>query len=503
MEKVERDEEPPKGVGGPSTTLRDGYDSISGELRASALNSDEQDDGPATYEHIAVCEGMSELTQALKVDQSLAIEFGEIGNIDEKVEFSRNQKATTESLSVVAYARHRVKRVTAKNPKFKVPLDPAKLVDFVSEYGDSYVDSVALGGEYYAVYTFHTQTSEEQRDLKASLNAKGVKAGNSVDAKVLAELHEFAKRSETAWTFDQRLSGVSAQLPKQDEIAEFARGLATKDFSHPVVIERSIARYENVPGFSVRQAFEPVIQNRDYFLASQGGLLRTLVKIAARKNKVEWIQAIHACYGYKGDSELAKYKAALDTDRETIRAQLLEYRRNPLKKLTRPPLPSLDKGTPMLQYEKGTSDQWGLKTGTEQFNYPGVEQALHSRMRLAWVQLRASNYADKITMGYRDMHGERGPWSIGGSGGGGVEQNRLSLDSNEYVQRVDVRCGDIIDRLEITTTAGNKTWAGGTGGTPASFEAKDGKIILGFQGSGGVDIQTLQVIWVKLKDSTY
>lgn len=488
--------------GAPSTALFDGYDSIAGELRASALKGTHIESGPSTASRIAVCEGMTELTQALNIDQSLAIEFGEMGKIDEKLEFSRNQKATTESLSIVVHVRHQEKTITAKNPTPEVALDPAKLADFVSQYGDSYVDSVAVGGEYHAVYTFHTQTSEDQKDLKASLEGMVAKAGNSVDAKVVVEIHEFAKRTETAWTFNQRLSGVKEKLPKQDEIADFASRFPLMDFSNPVVIDRSIARYENVRGFATREAFAPVIDNRDYFVGS-GGLLRTLVKLAARRNKVEWIQAIHACYGYKGDAELAKLKTALETDREAIRAQLIEYRKNPLKKFTVPPLPSLAKGTPVLQYEKGISPQWGKKTGDGQFNYPSVERALQSRLRLASVQLRASNYADKITMVYRNIHGDWGPWSIGGYGGGGTAQNLVSLDSNEFVQRVDVQHGDIIDRLEITTTAGVKTSAGGTGGGAASFEAKDGQVILGFQGTGTVDIQTLQVVWVKLKESTY
>jgi jacalin-like lectin domain-containing protein len=501
-----REQKPPKGaLGAPAAALLDGYDSVSGELRASALTATPHETGSTIYAHIAVCEGMTELTEALNVDQSLSIEFGEIGKIEEKLEFARKQKATTESLSIVVHARYQAKQISAKEPKFKVALDPKKLGDFVSAYGDSYVDSVTLGGEYYAVYTFHTQTSEDQKDLKLQLDAKGVKAGNSIEAKVVAELHQFATNSKTAWTFDQRLSGVKADLPKHEEMVDFVTHFPSKDFSNPVVVGRSTAHYENVSMDStVREAFQPVMDNRNYFIGSGGGgLARSLVKIAARRNKVEWIQAIHACYGFSGDSKLADLKKELETDREAIRAQLLEYRKNPLQKFTPPPLPSLAKGTPMLQFEKGMSDQWGKKTGSWRFDYFPVEQALQSRTRLAWVQLRASNFADIITMVYRDSRGDSGPWHIGGDGGGGVTQNALSFDSNEWVKKVNVRHGDIIDQLEIITTAGGRTSAGGSGGAPASFEATDGRVILGFQGTGGVDIQTLQVVWVKLLNSTY
>ena len=500
-----QEQKPPKGaLGAPSTALLDGYDSVEGELRASALTATPHESGPTTYARMAVCEGMTELTQALNIDQSLSIEFGEVGKIDEKLEFARKQKATTESLSIVVHARHQEKQITAKDPKFKVDLDPAKLVDFVSSHGDSYVDSITVGGEYYGVYTFHTQTSEEQKDLKVELDAKGVRAGNSVELKAVVDLHDFAKSSRTAWTFDQRLSGVKEELPSHDGMADFVARFPTKDFSRPVVIDRSTAHYENVPGFTVRAAFAPVIDNRNYFIGSEDdGLARSLVKIAARRNKVEWIQAIHACYLYKGDTALAALKRDLETDREAIRAQLLEYRKNPLQKFTRPALASLARGAPVLHYEKGMSEQWGKQTGSWRFDYPRVEQALQSRTRLVWLQLRGSNYADKIAMVYRDIRSDGWEQHIGGDGGGGTARNALSLDSNEFVKTVNVRHGDIIDWLEIITTAGGKTSAGGSGGRPGSFEATDGMVVLGFQGTGGVDINTLQVVWVKLLNSTY
>jgi hypothetical protein len=498
-------EKPPKGaLGAPSTALLDGYDSLEGELRASALTATPYETGSTTYAHIAVCEGMTELTQALNIDQSLAIEFGEMGKIEEKLEFARKQKATTESLSIVVQVRHQSKQLTAKDPKFKIKLDPSAVADFVGVYGDSYVDSITLGGEYHAVYTFHTQTIEQQQNLKVELGGKGVVSGNSVEGKAVIALEEFARSSRTEWAFDQRLSGLSEKLPKREEIVDFVANFPTKDFSRPVVIDRSTARYENVADFMPRSAFQPVIDNRTYFVGSKDdGLARSLVKIAARRNKAEWIQAIHAFYQYKGDAALAQFKKALETDREAIRAQLIEYRKNPLQKFTPPPLPSLAKGTPTLHFEKGMSDQWGKVTGGWRFDYPPVEQALQSRMRLASVQLRGSNYADKITMVYSNIHNQSWEGHIGGDGGGGTAMNLLSLDSSEFVSKVNVRHGDLIDWLEIITTAGIRTSAGGPGGRDGNFEATDGKVVLGFQGTGGVDINTLQVVWVKLLNSTY
>jgi len=497
----EHEARPPKG-GAPSAMLLDGYDSIAGELRSAALTPSGTDEGgSADSSHIAVCEGMSELTQALNIDQSLAIEFGDIGKADEKLEFVRKQKATTESISIVVHARHREKQLTAKKPRLEAPLDPAKLVEFVRAHGDSYVDSISMGGEYHAVYTFQTQTSEEQKSLKGELEAKVTKGGNSVDGKVVADLHEFARNSRIAWTFDQRLTGVGEEMPKREDMADFVRRFPKMNFNRPVVIDRSTAHYENLPDFP-GAAFKPVADNRDYFLAKEGGLARALVQLAARRNKAEWVRKIHECYGFR-DTALAAFEQEVAADRAAIGRQLVDYRDNPLQALKRPALTSLTKGPPRLRYEKGITDQWGTSTGSWVCDYPPVEQALQARLRLEWLQLRGSDHADKTTMFYRDGHGDGEERHIGGDGGGGIPQNKLALDSDEFVKTVAVRRGEIIDRLEIVTTRGVRTWAGGDGGKPDGFEATDGRVILGFQGTGGVDINTLQVVWAKLLPCSY
>jgi hypothetical protein len=508
-ENPEREEAPLRAaLGAAQTELLDGYDSIAGELRASPFDKKESpqyETGSETSARVAVCQGMTELTQALNIDQSLAIELGEMGKVDEKVKFARELKATSETLSIVVHARHLEKTKTTKNPKLIAKADPANVAAFVKAYGDSYVDSVSFGGEYYGVYTFHTQTSEEQKNLKMQLDGKGVRAGNSVELKTMVDLHDFATSSKTAWSFDQRLSGVKEELPTHEKMADFVRTFPNKKFDPGVVIDRSFARYENVPDFPLVDAYAPVIANRLYFRGvNDDGLARSLVRIAARTNKIDWIQKIHARYRFTGDTGLAAFKAQLKKDRDAIQAQLLQYAGNPLQKFTMPPLPSLDKPTPVLKYEKGSTDLGGWHGTNERFDYPNLEQALQSGLRLEALELRGSNYVDKITMVYRDARGG-GDWetNIGGSGGGGTSQGRMWLDSNEFVKEVKSRRGEILDWIEITTTAGKQTHAGERGGADSpGFQATDGKVLLGFQGSGGVDVNTLEAVWVKLLDTT-
>jgi hypothetical protein len=503
----ERAEEPLMGVQGePKTELFEGYDSVSGKSRSSAVRATPVQTGPKTTARIAVCEGMSELSEALNIDQSLAVELAKSGEIDEKVKFVREQKATAESLSILVQALHQDRIVTARDPVFTADFKSKGVATFVDEYGDSYVQSYAVGGEYYAVYTFLTQTVEERNKLKGELSAKGVRAGSSVELKTVMELDRFSKSSSTASVFDQRVSGVKAELPTPEKMADFCRTFSTLNFEKGMVVDRKFAPYEKVQDFPFRDGFAPVVENRRYFRGTEGGgLTGALVRIMERKNKVEWIKTIHGHYGFKEDeAALNAIIGELDRDRKAIEAQLDEYDANPLRKFAPLPLPSLAAKTPKLTYQKGTTNRWGWNSAPRRVDYPNVEQAVNAGVRLVSVRLRGSNLVDKIAMVYRDKRG--GGWDdhIGGDGGGGRDQGELSLDSNEFIARVECHHGELVDWLTITTTAGKSIWAGGKEGgehKDGLFEAKDGKVLLGFQGTGGVDVNTLEVVWVKLMKS--
>jgi hypothetical protein len=77
---------------------------------------------------------------------------------------------------LVVHAKHVSGIHTATDVK---PKEEAKKLlvedpdDFVIQYGDTYISSMELGGEYFAVYSFHSETRSEKESLKAELEASG------------------------------------------------------------------------------------------------------------------------------------------------------------------------------------------------------------------------------------------------------------------------------------------------------------------------------------------
>lgn len=485
----------------PVASLCAGYDQVLSALRSSAVKATERSDGAEAKVRITVAEGMVEMSSAIEVDQSLSVSYLGIAGVDQKMKFVSNQKATSTSVSIVAYARKTLGSSTATNPVLTVDLNGKTTADFVRAYGDSYVDSISEGGEYYGVYTFYTETTEQQQSLVASLKANGIYSGVSASAELNVKIDNYVKTTNTSWTFDQQVTGLSnPDLPNPDQMVDYAVKFPDRTLDAPKVIGFSTASYDHVPGFTL--PFAQIVINREYFVGNSidGGLTEQLVDLVELQNKIDWLKAIYACYGYKGDTELDAFATLVAQDRAKIAAQFSAYEADPTQSFTRPALPSLDKGTPVLSFDKLYTEMWGGGGGGP-FEYPRVEDALANQTRLTWLRLRSGSRIDRISLRYTDIHGEGAVQNHGGDGGS--DQPALSLDSNESVVTVNGRSGSEVDNLQIVTNRGSSTQGGGDGGHADAWKCPDGYILLGFQGRSGSRLDAIQMVAAKLNPATY
>src|SRR3954447_1272486 len=146
-----------------------GYDTVArGIISLSAVEGDYENSGASSAVRIQVCESLSKLAQALDIDASLSVSYLKAVDVTAKMEFARKLEVTARSVSIVVYAKHGIGTwdVTEAKLKSKVtaPVDDESAAAFVGTYGDSFIKSVTLGGEYFAVYVFNTETREEQQD---------------------------------------------------------------------------------------------------------------------------------------------------------------------------------------------------------------------------------------------------------------------------------------------------------------------------------------------------
>ncbi len=73
-----------------------------------------------------------------------------------------------------------------------------------------------------------------------------------------------------------------------------------------------------------------------------------------------------------------------------------------------------------------------------------------------------------------------------------VQTSSLILNSNEYLTRLQIRSGSIIDSITLITNKKRTLSVGGKGGEPTEFKLPEGCRFVSFGGSTGEYLQTLK-----------
>lgn len=495
------------GAGDTPEKLFSGYDSIDkGMLNESAVTGDLERGGGRSVVKIRVCESLSELANALEIDSSLSVSYLKVANVTAKMKFMQKLNATARSISIVVYSSHESVTWTAKGVKLaqgvNAPANDDEAADFVDIYGDSYVSSATQGGEYYAVYTFHTETMTEQKELTASLKAKGIYTGVTAEAEVQTKLSSFLKTTSTSWTFDQEITGhANPKLPNQDELVKFAIDFPSKDLTSPVTTGFKVSGYEGVPGIG-RRKFGKIVENRDYFLG-EDGVLFSFARLRGIGNQIAWLKRIYATYNYTGDNELLDFERQVKEDVGKITKQITAYRRNPAADFEKPALPSLDKGEPVLDFAAGQPASFGSENGGT-FDFMSVGDAFRNQVRIASIRLADGNW-DRYHVIKRieiEYNSEKGRWAKS-HGDGGNSREKFALEDGQFPTLLKIRAAGVVDAIEVHLADGRSTSAGGTGGNLSEWRPGPGAVVLGFAGRAGAALDQIKIIHGALKKARY
>jgi Jacalin-like lectin domain len=491
-------------AGDTANKLFNGYDSIAnGMLNASAVTGGSEQSGGRSVVNIRVCESVSELAKALEIDGSLSISYLKAVNVTAKMKFMQKLNATARSITIVVYASHEEGNWSVKNVKLaegvKAPTNDDEAADFAASYGDSYVSEATQGGEYYAVYTFHTETQTEQRELTASLKAKGVYTGVTANLDVQTKLSDFLKTTSTNWTFDQEITGhKNPKLPNQDELIKFALDFPSKALDSPVTTGFKVAGYEGVPGIN-RRKFAKIVENRDHFLGPDGVLV-SYARLNGVQNQIGWLKRIYARYNYAGDPALLDFEKQVKADLATINKQITAYKRDPAADFAKPPLPSLDKGEPVLSYATGQPISFGGEGGGP-FDFMSTGEALRNQVKIASLRFAdGDEVVHKMEVGYAS---DRNDWKTS-HGANGNFREIFYLEEGQFPIRFNIRCDDkYIYRIEVFSSDGRSTWCGSNKGSANDWKVPEGAVLLGFAGRSGALLDQVKMMYATLKPARF
>ncbi|MGF6482000.1 jacalin-like lectin [Paraburkholderia sp. JPY419] len=499
--------------------LFQGYDSIVGDTRFTAVSGTHADSGASSIVEYHMYTDADSLRRNLGISQSASASFGPFGGGDEKASFYDSLQTTKYSVSIVIHATHILSTETATNATFESGITPdsflnfkphiQQLKSFFSSYGDSYVSAITRGGEYIAVYTFHTETSNEQKQLAASISGHATFGVITGSADIQAMLNSAAQSVHSDVTFLQKIFGINnPTYPTPDKAIDFALSFPSKQLDGPTVLSYETSGYEHVPHAG---DLSEIVANRKYFVGDIGtpGVSGKLSQLQQLQTQIHRILGTYQFYGAPSDSKLSTADAQVGADINALNSQIRQFESSPTDSFNSPKLPSLDLGSPGLSF-KTTDGQACGGPGGAPFEDVPVDTAIYRRTRLAAVQVNAGNWIDHVALTY-ETDGVAGAPQVHG-GNTGSTLNPLRILPGQFLSRVDLHCVPsgqeaFVKQINFVIGAdGRSTGGGGLAeihGSPMTWTPPPGSVILGFKGRSGVYLDQLQPVFITFGPATW
>lgn len=454
-----------------------------------------------------VCRSASDLLQTLQWSGGLSGGLGPVPLLKARQEFFESLHTTVFSVSVVAQARRVVAAMTCEEvtlkPEVAIPTDGAALDAFVSTYGDSWVQSVVIGGQMQGIYTLYAQSRDQARHVATALDALVSTGTVSLGPSFSRELKTIANEAKVNVSCRVSVSGLAKPpVITESNMAEFASAFGTMDLDNPKVLSLQTLGYEQVQG--LREVFQPVAHNRILLSgeggeASKPGLRRQWQRLRELVNQCNWVEATTNTYGITQDPTLAPNREVLKADMREIEALCSRYHSTPSAPLEEPALEAFATGSPKLQVQVRDGETMGGRGG-DPFNYEDRENAVRRRRRLVRVGLRAGSRIDQIRLRYhQEPTGAPDEWinAIHGRGGGS-DLGDMELGTGVGIAHIKGESGvpnGQVDQLWLTTSDGQRRGGGGKkGNKPLDWQPAGNQVLLGFYGRSGSELDSLTAV---------
>jgi hypothetical protein len=433
-----------------------GWDTFTGSTRDTAVNAAdlETSEDYYTYLDVKICSSFEEVVNVLNVSANVSVST-EGASADAKTSFLN-------SLAVSDYSTHVVVRFYRTDHQkidkltFIDQPQPDMIEQWVKTHGDSYVREALLGVEYYAVYSFHAYSRQEQNEVKASLNGSGVADGIEISAGVQTAVDNLRRDASFSSSFDQILIGGGAQLSlptDESKTVDFASKLNNLKFTNDdkVVSWIKTEGYETVGKLGL---FHPVIQNRRLFADGNAfqtnGIMYQLIRCLKLYNSAETLEHAFQVYHHIDDGFRSRVKD-IKADIANLQALANKISDDPFRTYVIPTLNSKDWHPPQATYTVSSLD--GFTIGNDGGDaFEGINRDLvQARTRLETLRFNGGNVIEGMTASYVD--GGRAHWTNHYGGTWGSQSDGLTLTGGEQVTRIraSVSPDEFINFIEIWT----------------------------------------------------
>ncbi len=504
-------------------SLGDGVNSFSGARRSGAVILGDVNHGNMTTHYsYRVCHSLASVIKEIGTEAELAYKSpGFAGS--SKVEFMKNLNATETSVVIIAkYENKQVNTassvtfeaaVTSSLPPSPAPTPATALLNFYDNYGDSYVNEVHVGGEYFAAFTFLSETVSEQSTILAELSAKGIAGGGVLNGSMITQINTLQQQTNVRTNFQQTLIGYSGvSLPTTPAaIPDFVSNSLPNASTPNQTIGYKTEQYYHLPG-TARAAWHPLILSLSYL---NQDVVPAIEQCVAQIDAIESIQSLYNRYGYTQDAILTSSLTAANTCKTGLMTYLSSLWENPT--LSPAVLPDsvsiLKKGLPKPSFEINLFNLAGDSVGGGPFNDVTDYDVLESTKNLSSIGMQSGEWINAIITGYtNDFDGASEAISVKHGGSGGGYQPNLSLDVKfpaTYVKSISATTNNnqnnYVDYVSVTTNAAQhntQSW-GVAGANETTWTKENNTFFIGWAGRSGEYLDHLKAQVLTFSPATW
>lgn len=331
----------------PPTGLYQGYDSFQGQVRNAAVSGTSNQVNASSTNLVSVCTDTESVMRAISVSASLSGSLFDV-SFDTKASWAQQLNLTSTSVAVVVHSVV----VTGQNQADSYSLaaaPPSSLQDFFTDYGDSFVSEVVLGGEYYAAFVFNSSSVSQQQQITASLSG----SYGGITGSLSTAISNASSSTQTSLSMSQQMLGVSDPTfpsASPDDIVNFALGFggSSQTINAPTVLCYSTTGYEHVAGIS---GFDAIVANRNLLgTASAAPFVEAFTTLTTMSTQCALLQQMYTAYQYSSDSLFATNAQQVSNDLAALNTLIAGIEGNVTGTFSAPPLPSLGYGVPLVTY---------------------------------------------------------------------------------------------------------------------------------------------------------
>jgi hypothetical protein len=442
--------------------------------------------------HYSICRTASDLAQAMQQQSGGSLTgLGFLPLLNAKRKFYQSLKSTTFSLTVLVHSRCITSSGTLLEPHLLPGINVDSLDEFANSYGDSFINSVNLGGEFLAAYTFRTETNEQMRSVENELQAGGMVMALGTPLNVGVSLgnlvNEAQKKSKVSVDLNYQVWGARTPNLQANEIINYALSFGSSAIEQPALLDITALGYEHIADLG--SAFRPVAKNRELFI-SENGLLHQRMLIEELSNQIEDTRAGLHLYGIHlaDEQELSAVHQQVEVDRQAYKELENAYTASASTPLSIPDFSSLAVGSPQIsasvvEDSTTTVGQSATSLGTPFFFPYSLKTAIQNRVRLSRLALETGRQLDKLTLHYQSRTEQQERIEVHGGTRGNLSGD-VELAAGEGVNEIYSEFGTHLDKILLKTDRGTLGGGGNQGDRlhPMSWQRGPQEVLIGFSG---------------------